>query len=84
MIKPPELPQALHGYYAVPMYSPEQVRAIQREAMKAALLAAAELCKKEAKEAYTRYRAEGSSYDDGGCDMANVLETYIRALEIEP
>ena len=71
MIKPPELPQALHGFYAVPMYSPDQVRAIQREAIRVAIEATAKVCRD--------FHATDSLSNYG-----LVLARMIEELEIEP
>lgn len=74
MIPLPPLPHALHGYYAVPMYSPDQARAIQRKAMRVALEAAAELVHTEYLDAFLFGTKDAATLQE--------LERATRALEI--
>ena len=64
------------------LYTTNQLRARDIEVARLVLEAAANLCDQQAREAYKRWRSKENAYDDGGCDIANMLVSSIRALEV--
>jgi len=79
-IKLPPLPEPDFAFDQgdEPCYYAHTLRARDLEVARTVQEACAAECDMMAKAAYRRYRAEGSPYDDGGCDMANTLATVLR------
>lgn len=81
IILPPLPPTRFpHGRHNL---SAQELRARDLEVVRLVLEAAANLCDEQAREAYKCSRSGESAYYDGGCDIANMMASGIRALEVK-
>jgi hypothetical protein len=89
----PPLPEPMHGFYATPMYSPDQLRARDLEVARLVLEAAANACEAASTLHRNQYKGRApypnpavKAYDpylDGLSDGAGECADTIRNLEVK-
>lgn len=62
-------------------YTADQMREYAANCVRDAMERAVKVCNEHAERAFSDYRASGSMYADGECDMANELARQFRALK---
>lgn len=85
----PPLPEPVHGFYAVPMYSPAELRARDLEVVQCVLEAAAKMCRDSESGLWTVYKeghgysqkGRGSEYVQGAADQSALLADAVVNLE---